>query len=75
MLSLAFYNAIDIYKHLNLKTGVVSYWERTGGKYNTATMNINMIVTLIQQRGLVVGYAYNIVVSREKKLFSILTKR
>ena len=40
MLSLAFYNAIDIYKHLNLKTGVVSYWERTGGKYNTATMNI-----------------------------------
>ena len=40
MLSLAFYNAIDIYKQLNLKTGVVSYWERTGGKYNTATMNI-----------------------------------
>ena len=40
VLSLAFYNANDVYKHLNRKTGVVSYWKRTGGKYNTATMNI-----------------------------------
>ena len=40
MLSLALYNTYDVYKHLNRKTGVVSYWERTGGKYNTATMNI-----------------------------------
>lgn len=40
MLSLAFYNAFDIFKQLNLKTGIVSYWGRTGGKYNTATLNI-----------------------------------
>jgi hypothetical protein len=40
VLTLALYNTYDVYKHLNCKTGVVSYWERTGGKYNTATMNI-----------------------------------
>ena len=40
VLSLALYNTYDVYKHLNRKTGVISYWERTGGKYNTATMNI-----------------------------------
>lgn len=33
-------NAIYIYKQLNLKTGIVSYWGRTGGKYNTATLEI-----------------------------------
>ena len=42
VLSLALYNTYDVYKHLNRKTGVVSYWERTGGKYNTATMNIKI---------------------------------
>ena len=59
VLSLAFYNANDIYKHLNRKAGVVSYWERTGGKYNTATMNIKTKYNKLSSPHLLAIYGYS----------------